>query len=219
MKAMQVSLTHFREQVTRLQAQCEHLKGDFSAMHTDYFKKRKRDESLRSRSGPVPNGHGKPGEEVASEGTYRIEDNTVATLCRIMLTDAEARHYVKEHGSLELLKNVSDTEMLALIWASDSLDANNPGSVASFISTLPRPQQSCASSILARDEPSPGTAGARDCLIQLMTKSVKNQIQERTSILKRSDLTDEEVMKHQKEVLDLKSRLTDIARSFPVEPQ
>lgn len=144
----------------------------------------------------------------------QIRNQTVLYLCKALLTDPGVRARLLETESSDLLKEIPETRLLTKIWNA-AFDAGNPASVASFLATLPPPEESFLSNLLHEHIPEPDDDSIYEWLQKIRIRSLENRLEEKKSVLNRPGLSPAEKMKLLKEVLDLKTRLTDISPFAP----
>jgi DNA primase len=150
-------------------------------------------------------------EEVVTNSTL-MPRHDLAVICKASLTIPDLLEKIRQQPWEPILKQVEGAELLSKIFLSD-LDPSEPASIAGLFATLPQPEASALSSILANKE-------LNEQMGELFwTQLACAQIQRRKLLLENTRrLTSDDPAAHQqateelKEVLDLESRFTDISR-------
>ena len=124
-----------------------------------------------------------PSSAVTLQQDLYPKTHNMQTLCRLMLTSAEARKWIQDNGDSSLLSTVADSELLSLLWTGD-LDPENPASRSAYYRGLSEPAQSAASRLLMDLGLSPSQQTAQDCYRLLLRQSLQNRCEERKARLK-----------------------------------
>ncbi|MFV1995581.1 MAG: hypothetical protein ACC661_09095, partial [Verrucomicrobiales bacterium] len=151
-----------------------------------------------------------PSPDKVKSAPIRISNNTVTYLCQLLLTDSDARRWLVNSASMEILEDIPETTLLAKIW-NVAIDVEDPASVVSFLSTLEPPEETFLSHLVHEPVPASGADAARNAFRKLQRTAIENRIAEKSSLLRRPDLSPEDIFALQKELLDLQGRLTDVA--------
>ncbi|MFV1993934.1 MAG: DNA primase [Verrucomicrobiales bacterium] len=163
-----------------------------------------------TRRGRTRATRGQPSPDTEKSAPIRISNNTVTYLCQLLLTDSEARSWLMNSASVEIFESIPETALLTKIWDA-AIDVEEPASVVSFLSTLEPPEETFLSHLLHQPVPASGASAARDAFTKLKRTAIENRIAEKSSLLRRPNLSREDIFSLQKELLDLQGRLTDIS--------
>ncbi len=147
-------------------------------------------------------------------GPLEVNNPAVSLLCQLLLTSAEARAWVLENDSPEILKDIADSDVLSKVWNAD-IRVDDSSSVGAFLTGLSPAEETFLSGLIHQPAPGGGAGTARDCLRSLKRRGIENKLREKISQLKRPNLSTDDIHRLQKEVLDLKSSLNDIAPFVP----
>ncbi len=163
-------------------------------------------------------GQAKPRQQRGTQGDQReLPDpsNTVAMLCRLALTEPDCLHWLREEGDRELLSQVPQTELLALVWDS-AIDPDQPGSMAAFFASLPPALERQFSRLLHRRQPGAGLDDMRRAWQRLELDAARADLRQLQARLRRGGAGDDLASIHQsfvsqrKHVLDLERRLRQL---------
>jgi DNA primase len=145
------------------------------------------------------------------------QDRTSTLLCQLALSDPEILDWLRNCGREELLQDITGTELLALVWNSNS-DLSNPSKMGSFLTSLRKEEESALNALLAQPMPTGGQPLAVQALDALEVKRLHNLLQHEQSRLKQPGLDSETIVKLnsrimalRKEYLDRRGRLQNIA--------
>ncbi len=142
-------------------------------------------------------------------------DPTVRLLSLVALHDETARAWMLEEPWQEFLQDEPGTEFLMTLLGGD-FSPSDPATVRSFLSTLTAEEESAATMLLEEKAPEHALAIAHDGWREMECRKVRRALEKRYAQLRAPGVTDETVGKLQKEVLDLKSHLSNISR--PLSP-
>ncbi len=132
-------------------------------------------------------------------------------LCLLALRDEEARSFLLEQNWRELLPQISDTDLLMKILSTE-LKPDDPASLNRFQTTLPPEEEAQISGWLMQRLPGEPATVAREWWIGLSQANLRRELEAAESQLHRPHLTTGEVMRLQKQVLDLREQLHDVHR-------
>ena len=159
----------------------------------------------------------KPGAE--SEAVVNVDtielDATMRLLCLVAIRDETARAWLLEEPWSEVLADEPNADLLKKILAAD-LNVNNPASVQTFLTSLDVAEEAAVSGLLEEKPPANPLAIANDAWRELECRRLRRRIDSRQARLRTPGLDLDEVLKLQKEVLDLKTHLSNISR--PLSP-
>jgi DNA primase len=153
-----------------------------------------------------------PDELVESPVTL---EPTIDFLARVALHDAPAREWLLDEPWDRVLAEDPGAELLVKILAAD-IQPGQPTSVHAFLTTLSAVEEAYVTKLL--DEPPPANAMiiAHDSWRDLEKRKIQLRQEAIKARMRSPELDPTEVAKLQKEVFDLKKRLSDIAR--PLSP-
>lgn len=144
------------------------------------------------------------------------QDRTSTLLCQLALSDPEILDWLRNSGREELLEDITGTELLALVWNSNS-DLSNPSKMGSFLTSLRKEEESALNALLAQPMPTGGQPVAVQALDALEVKRLHNLLQREQSRLKQPGLDaktivelSESILALRKEYLDRRGRLQNI---------
>lgn len=143
------------------------------------------------------------------------QDPTLRLLETVALRDETARAWLLEEPWTDILEQEPEADFLAKILGAD-LNPEDPVSMNAFLVTLTAEEEATAAGLLeGKALPSP-LAIAQDCWRELERRRLKRRIDTLQARLRQVRSDDADVPKLQKEVLDLKSHLANLAR--PLSP-
>lgn len=140
-------------------------------------------------------------------------DPTLRLLALVALRDEDARSWLLEEEWNRLLGSEPDTALLAKILAAD-IQPDNPASITVFLATLDAAEEATISTLLEERPPERSLAIAHDCWRELERREICRKIDAIHARLRVPNLEASEILKYQKQILDLQKRLSDIARPF-----
>jgi len=137
---------------------------------------------------------------------------TTRLLCQLLLLFPAARDWLATQRHGEILPTLAEGELPSLLLCG-SYQPGEAASLAAFLSGLSPARQDVLAGLLDLPVP-PGDALAatRDCWVHLQRLSLTRRRDALTARLRKPDLPEEEVMRLQKQVLDLTRELTHITR-------
>lgn len=142
-------------------------------------------------------------------------DATLRQLLTAVLHDAEAREWLLEAPWRELLAREPDNAVAIAILEAD-VDWSNPAATNAFLASFPSAEQALVSSVFQEHPPQHPIAVAHDCWNAIARRQVQRRMDTVRARLRASDLSGDELLKLQKESVDLRKRLEDIPR--PLSP-
>jgi DNA primase len=146
-----------------------------------------------------------------------VLDPTIQLLCTVALRDETARAWLLEEHWTEVLESEPGAELLAKILAAD-LAADDPVTINAFLATLGAGEEAALAGLLAEKPPQNALAIAHDAWRELERRRIRRRIEICQARLRQPGLRDEEVARWQKEVFDLQSHLSNLARLFSPPP-
>ncbi len=139
-------------------------------------------------------------------------DPTLRLLAIVTLCDDDARAWVLEEPWNEVLAREPDAALLSKILAADLQPSDQP-SINTFLTTLDAAEEAAICDLLEEKRPNP-VAVAHACWRELEQRHTRRKIEAIKARLRTPELGAEDVLKWQKQILDLQKRLSDIARPF-----
>jgi DNA primase len=181
--------------------------------------KRDVDKAIKAQ-GRMVNVPGKAGITGSASGTPSVElgpqDKHAQLLCRLALSDPGILNWLRGTGRQAMLGDISGTDLLALIWNSNS-DLTDPVKFAAFLSTLNREEETALNHLMAQRAPQGGMKDAQHALEGLELKRLDNLVQRTETQLKQPGLDPAlipalmaKVAAAKKEYLDHRARFKDI---------
>jgi len=148
------------------------------------------------------------------------QNKTALLLCQMVLTDAQALHWLREADCTDMLSEVPGTELLALLWRSryDPLDAT---AQPAFMAGLERHQEAAFAQLQARQGPPGGLQEARQALLVLELDRLQNLIQGSQAKLRQPGLPVAQMEQLQQQIMELsvlRKECLDRAKAAPDSP-
>jgi DNA primase len=169
---------------------------------------------LRSMAKPQRRERRDEAEEPGDAGVpARKPSKTIALLCLLALSDAEARAWLLAQDWRTAAAQDADGDLLAVVLGAE-FEPGDANSVNSLLAGLPAETEAALSQALLEQLPPNPAAVAEECWHELERCGLRRRIDAITSRLRSPEVTEDEMLRLQKEVLDLQRRLTDIARPF-----
>jgi DNA primase len=116
-----------------------------------------------------------------------------------------------------MLENEPGAELLAKILAAD-LAADDPATINAFLATLDASEEAALAGLLTDKPPRNALAIAHDAWRELERRRIRRRMEVCQARLRQPGLGAEEVARWQKEVFDLQSHLSNLARLFSPPP-
>jgi hypothetical protein len=138
-------------------------------------------------------------------------------LCLLVLRDQAAREFLKEQDWKEVLSQTPDTELLIRILDHD-LRPNDPASLSAFMATLTPAEESLIASWLLQRIPGDPVRVAEGWWRGLLLAALRRQLEAAESRMKLPKLSTGEEVNLQKQVVDLKGRLSELSQLSPTPP-
>jgi DNA primase len=161
---------------------------------------------------------GEPRRALDSEAKTRppvaAPSHDVAMLCLLALRDEEARAFLLEQNWRDVLQGIPGADLLIKILEADVRPAD-PASLNLFQTTLPAGEESLVSGWLLQRMPGYHATVAREWWNGLQQAILRSVLEAAESRLRLPNLTTGEIMQLQKQVLDLRGQLHDVARFSP----
>jgi DNA primase len=166
----------------------------------------------RSPSGTMSNGTGSAYGKGTNAGTSNPSPpHDVAMLCLLALRDDDARHFLLEQNWRGVLPELEGADLLTKILDAD-VTPDDPASLNRFQTTLAPEDEALVSGWLLQRMPTePGTV-AREWWNGLQQANIRRELEVAESQLGRPNLTTGEIMRLQKQVLDLREQLQHFYR-------
>ncbi|MDB6152741.1 MAG: dnaG [Chthoniobacteraceae bacterium] len=142
-----------------------------------------------------------------------LVDPTLRLLALVTLCDDDARAWVFEEPWNEVLAREPDAGLLIKILSADFLPSNS-SSVNAFLTTLDPGEEAALVGLLEIKPPSNALTIAHDCWKGLEKRQAQRRIEALTARMRNPQLSVEESVSLQKQILDLQIRLSHIARPF-----
>lgn len=139
----------------------------------------------------------------------RIKNRSIRTLCKCLLTDKETREELNVIEIPIFFRDLPGTELLEQLWRG-RFDAESNSSLNAYIGTLGAVEQSGVAQILTEESPGGSWEVAKECLSSLRRLSVQNQIGMAKSQLGTPQLSQGEIERLSKLLLDLTKQLNDV---------
>jgi DNA primase len=140
-------------------------------------------------------------------------DPTLRLLCLVALRDETARAWLLEEHWTDMLEQEPDSELLAKILMAD-LQTDNPLSVQAFLVTLTAAEEAAVTGLLEEKQIQNPLMVAHDSWRELERRRIQRRLDSCTARLRQPGLREDDATKLQKEVLDLKGHLANVAKLF-----
>jgi DNA primase len=166
---------------------------------------KQRAESVRSDDQSEGNGPRKANE------TAQMPRHDIAMLCLLALRDEKSRQFLREQNWHEILPQVPDGEILALILKS-ALHPDDAASLNAFMVTLSPPEERLVSSWLLQKAPPNAAAMVEKWWLGIRQAVLRRQLDVATNRIKLPNLTTGETVNLQKQILDLRGQLHELSQ-------
>jgi DNA primase len=166
---------------------------------------KQRAESLRS------------GDQSEADGPLKADETApaprhdIAMLCLLALRDEKAREFLREQNWREILVQVPDGEILAVILKSE-LHPDDAASLNAFMVTLSPPEERLVSSWLLQKAPPNAGAMVEKWWLGIRQAVLRRQLDVATNRIKLPNLSIGETVNLQKQILDLRGQLHELSR-------
>jgi DNA primase len=166
---------------------------------------KQRTESVRSGDQSEADGPSKANE------TASVPRHDIAMLCLVALRDEKAREFLRKQNWREILSQVPDGEILALILKSD-LHPDDAASINAFMVTLSPPEERLVSSWLLQKAPPNAGAMVEKWWLGIRQAVLRRQLDVAMNRIKLPNLSTGETVNLQKEILDLRGQLHELSQ-------
>ncbi len=146
-------------------------------------------------------------EAPASEAPVVISNRAVLLLCRLFLTDHEARHWLRGQEDTAFLAEMAETEMLRRLWELDDLNPADEVSVVTVLTRFTDAEQAFLSQLLGDHAPTRGVEDARVALLALKSQWMKGRIDLLGAHVREPGLSDAEKLRLTEEYMALSLQL------------
>lgn len=140
-------------------------------------------------------------------------DPTLHLLTLLTLRDAGARCWVLAESWRKALAAEPDASLLGKILES-GVDVEEPRSLAAFLVSLDASEEAIVAGLLEEKLPGNAMTIAHDCWRELERRQIRRKMDAIQARLRAPNAAAEEILKWQKEILDLQKRVSDITRPF-----
>ena len=166
---------------------------------------KQRTESVRLGDQSEADGPSKANE------TAPVPRHDIAMLCLLALRDEKAREFLRDQNWHEILLQVPDGEILALILKSD-LHPDDAASLNAFMVTLSPPEERLVSSWLLQKAPPNAGTMVEKWWLGIRQAVLRRQLDVATNRIKLPSLTTGETVNLQKQILDLRGQLHELSQ-------
>ena len=146
-----------------------------------------------------------------ADETASVPRHDIAMLCLVALRDEKAREFLRKQNWREILAQVPDGEILALILKSD-LHPDDAASLNAFMVTLSPPEERLVSSWLLQKAPPNAGAMVEKWWLGIRQAILRRQLDVATNRIKVPNLSTGETVNLQKQILDLRGQLHELSQ-------
>jgi len=146
-----------------------------------------------------------------SHEAIQVPRHDIAMLCLLALRNEKARDFLRGQNWREILAQIPDGDILALILESD-LRPDNAASLNAFMATLPSSEERLVSSWLLQKTPPNAEAMVGDWWLGIRQAVLRRQLDVATNRIKLPNLTTGETVNLQKQILDLRGQLHELSQ-------
>ena len=164
-------------------------------------------EKLIPKARSTPSG----GNRLSRDPVTVAPRHDIAVLCLLALRDEAARKFLLDQNWRDVLKQMSGTELLIRILETE-LNPNEPASLNAFMSGLSAEEEGLVSAWLMQKMPANAIEVAEGWWKGLIQASLRRQLEIAETRIRLPQLTTGEVVNLQKEIVDLREQLHQIAR-------
>lgn len=164
-------------------------------------------EKLIPKARSTPSG----GNRLSRDPVTVAPRHDIAVLCLLALRDEAARKFLLDQNWRDVLKQMSGTELLIRILETE-LNPNEPASLNAFMSGLSAEEEGLVSAWLMQKMPSNAIEVVEGWWKGLIQASLRRQLEIAETRIRLPQLTTGEVVNLQKEIVDLREQLHQIAR-------
>ena len=151
------------------------------------------------------------GDRSEADETAPVPRHDIAMLCLVALRDENAREFLRKQNWREILSQVPDGEILALILKSD-LHPDDAASINTFMVTLSPPEERLVSSWLLQKAPPNAGAMVEKWWLGIRQAVLRRQLDVATNRIKLPNLSTGETVNLQKQILDLRGQLHELSQ-------
>jgi DNA primase len=157
------------------------------------------------------------GGQTEADGPSKADETTsvprhdIAMLCLLALRDEKAREFLREQNWHEILLQVPDGEILALILKSD-LHPDDAASLNAFMVTLSPPEERLVSAWLLQKAPPNAGTMVEKWWLGIRQAVLRRQLDVATNRIKLPNLSTGETVNLQKQILDLRGQLHELSQ-------
>jgi len=151
------------------------------------------------------------GDQSEADETAPVPRHDIAMLCLLALRDEKAREFLRKQNWREILSQVPDGEILALILKSD-LHPDDAASINTFMVTLSPPEERLVSSWLLQKAPPNAGAMVEKWWLGIRQGVLRRQLDVAMSRIKLPNLSTGETVNLQKQILDLRGQLHELSQ-------
>ena len=151
------------------------------------------------------------GDQSEADETAAVPRHDIAMLCLVALRDEKAREFLRKQNWREILSQVPDGEILALILKSD-LHPDDAASINTFMVTLSPPEERLVSSWLLQKAPPNAGAMVEKWWLGIRQAILRRQLDVATNRIKVPNLSTGETVNLQKQILDLRGQLHELSQ-------
>jgi DNA primase len=141
----------------------------------------------------------------------QVPRHNISMLCLLALRNEKARDFLCGQNWREILAQIPDGEILALILKSD-LRPDNAASLNAFMATLSPSEERLVSSWLLQKAPPNAEAMVEDWWLGIRQSVLRRQLDVATNRIKLPNLTTGETVNLQKQILDLRGQLHELSQ-------
>jgi DNA primase len=154
------------------------------------------------------------GDAKNAETAAPTPPHDVAMLCLLALRDDDARHFLLEQNWRDVLSELEGADLLAKILDAE-VTPDDPASMNRFQTSLAPEEEALVSGWLLQRMPAEAGNVAREWWNGLQQANLRRELEVAESQLRRPNLTTGEIMRLQKQVLDLRGQLQHVSRFSP----
>ena len=151
------------------------------------------------------------GDRSEADETAPVPRHDIAMLCLVALRDENAREFLRKQNWREILSQVPDGEILALILKSD-LHPDDAASINTFMVTLSPPEERLVSAWLLQKAPPNAGAMVEKWWLGIRQAVLRRQLDVATNRIKLPNLSTGETVNLQKQILDLRGQLHELSQ-------
>ncbi|HEU0275374.1 MAG TPA: DNA primase [Candidatus Udaeobacter sp.] len=146
-----------------------------------------------------------------TDGTMPLPRHDIAMLCLVALRDEKARAFLLEQNWREILRQVSNAEILTRILESD-VRPDDAASLNAFMVTLSPPEERLVSSWLLQKAPPNAGAMVEKWWLGIRQSVLRRQLDVAANKITLPELSTGEIVNLQKQILDLQEQLRELSQ-------